>query len=155
KARTERVTRAVRKAGFKAQGLHGDRTQSQRQQALDGFRSGRYQFLIATDVAARGLDIQGISHVINFDIPENPDDYIHRIGRTARASAEGDAITFVSPDEHLALEAVERALARNLPRADWAGSVPVLTLFRPPEERGKRAKQRGGRRRGRSMLRRR
>ncbi len=137
KYRTDRVTRSLRKAGFQAQCIHGDRSQSQREQALAGFRSGRYKLLIATDVAARGLDIEGISHVINYDIPQNPDDYIHRIGRTARATAEGDAITFVCPDEHLPLEAIERALGRNIPRAEWQGAVPVLSLYTSPEKRTK------------------
>ncbi|HQH52765.1 MAG TPA: DEAD/DEAH box helicase [Candidatus Hydrogenedentes bacterium] len=129
KPRTERVAKALRKHGFKVQALHGDRSQRQRNEALAGFRSGKYRYLVATDVAARGLDIEAVSHVINFDIPENAEDYIHRIGRTARASADGDALTFVSPSDHLALEAIERALGRNLPRADWEGAVPVISLF--------------------------
>ncbi|HPX42339.1 MAG TPA: DEAD/DEAH box helicase, partial [Candidatus Hydrogenedentes bacterium] len=132
KPRTERVTRALRKNGFKVQEIHGDRSQRQRDEALAGFRSGKYRYLAATDVAARGLDIENVSHVINFDIPENPDDYIHRIGRTARASAEGDAITFVTPTDHIALEAIERALGKNLPRADWEEAVPVISLFQAP-----------------------
>ena len=152
KYRTDRVTRSLRKAGFKAQCIHGDRSQSQREQALEGFRNGRYRLLIATDVAARGLDIEGISHVVNYDIPQNSDDYIHRIGRTARASAEGDAITFACPDEHLSLEAIERALGRNLPRAEWSGAVPVLSLYTPP---GMKTKGLRRNRRGRSLLRRR
>jgi ATP-dependent RNA helicase RhlE len=154
KARTERVTRALRKAGFKAQSIHGDRSQRQRQQALDGFRSGRYKLLVATDVAARGLDIEGISHVINFDIPENPEDYVHRIGRTARASAEGDAFTFVCPDDFLALEGVEKALGKNLPQVDWEGAVEVLSLYHSPAEKARRRARAGGRRRGRSFFRR-
>ena len=132
KPRTERVTRALRKNGFKVQEIHGDRSQRQRDEALAGFRSGKYRYLAATDVAARGLDIENVSHVINFDIPENPDDYIHRIGRTARASAEGDAITFVTPTDHIALEAIERALREILPRADWEEAVPVISLFQAP-----------------------
>ena len=154
KRHTDRVAKALHKAGFKAQAIHGDRSQAQREKALEGFRSGRYQLLIATDVAARGLDIEGISHVINYDIPETADDYIHRIGRTARASAEGDAVTFVSPKEHLALEAVERGLGRNLPRADWEGTAPVLSLYTPPGELSPAAR-RASRRRRRSLFRRR
>ena len=154
KRHTDRVAKALHKAGFKAQAIHGDRSQHQREKALEGFRSGRYQLLIATDVAARGLDIDGISHVINYDIPENPDDYIHRIGRTARASADGDAVTFVCPRDHLALEAIERALGRNLPRADWEGAAPVLALYTPPEEQQRGVKRAVGRRR-RSLFRRR
>ena len=154
KIRTDRVAKALKHAGFKAQAIHGDRSQVQRQRALDGFRSGRYKMLIATDVAARGLDIEGISHVINYDIPQSPDDYIHRIGRTARASAKGDAITFVSPDEMLALAALEKALGHNLPREEWEGDVPVLTLFHP-EKKETAQSRRVSRRRGRSLLRRR
>ncbi|NIA16293.1 MAG: DEAD/DEAH box helicase [Nitrospiraceae bacterium] len=154
KIRTDRVAKALKHAGFKAQAIHGDRSQIQRQRALDGFRSGRYKMLIATDVAARGLDIEGISHVFNYDIPDNPDDYIHRIGRTARANAEGDAITFVCPDEMLALAALEKALGHNLPQEEWEGKVPVLTLFHPENKETARSR-RVSRRRGRSLLRRR
>ena len=106
KDRTERVSRTLQKRGINTATIHGDRSQRQRQEALDGFRSGQYKFLVATDVAARGLDIEGVSHVINFDIPPTADDYLHRVGRTARASAEGDAITFVCPNEISFLEAV-------------------------------------------------
>lgn len=149
KQRTERVAQLLRKQGFKAAAIHGDRSQKQREQALGGFRKGKFRILVATDVAARGLDVEGISHVINYDIPPTADDYIHRIGRTARAEAEGDAITFVSPSEHLALEAIERALARRLPRADWEKAVPVLSLYSPP---GESKKKTGGRRRGGGRL---
>jgi ATP-dependent RNA helicase RhlE len=134
KSRTDRLEQTLRKAGLKAAAIHGDLSQRQREHALEGFRGGKYRVLVATDVAARGLDIDGISHVINYDIPPTADDYIHRIGRTARASAEGDAITFVSPSEALALEVIERALGRRLPRQEWEKAPPVLSLFRPPEE---------------------
>lgn len=136
KHRTDRVAKALHKAGFKAQAIHGGRTQRQRQQAIDGFRQGRYTVLVATDVAARGLDVQGITHVVNFDIPNCSDDYIHRIGRTARANASGDAITFVSPEDHAALGDIERALGKNLPRENWDGAVYVLSCFKPAAERG-------------------
>ncbi len=152
KSRTERVAKALHRAGIDVQAIHGDRTQRQRQRALEGFRDGRFPVLVATDVAARGLDIDNVSHVINYDIPVNPDDYIHRIGRTARASAKGDAITFVSPGEHIALEGIERALGTHLPRAEWEGAVQVLSLFHAPEEQA--ARKRTARRR-RTLLRRR
>jgi ATP-dependent RNA helicase RhlE len=129
KRRTDRVARALNKDGFKAQAIHGDRSQQQRQKAIDGFRKGRFNVLVATDVAARGLDVQGITHVVNYDIPQSPDDYIHRIGRTARASAEGDAITFVSPDDCVALGDIERSLGRNIPREEWDGAVPVVSTY--------------------------
>jgi ATP-dependent RNA helicase RhlE len=127
KYRTEHVANALDKAGFKAQAIHGGRSQSQRQRALDGFRDGRYTVLVATDVAARGIDVKGITHVVNYDIPNTADDYIHRIGRTARASAEGDAITFVSPEDHLALGLIERSLGGPIDRHEWEGSVPVIS----------------------------
>ena len=131
KRRTDRVARALHREGFRVQAIHGDRSQHQRQQALDGFRKGHYTVLVATDVAARGLDIQGISHVFNYDIPATADEYVHRIGRTGRASADGDAITFVSPDECMALGTIEKALGKNLERTDWEGAVPVLSVYRP------------------------
>ncbi len=154
KRHTDRVARALHRKGFKAEAIHSGRSQRQRQQAIDGFREGRYKILVATDVAARGLDVEGITHVVNFDIPNTSDDYIHRIGRTARANADGDAITFVSPDEHLALSAIEKALGRNLPREDWEGAVPVISTFHPAGERSAKRRRSGGHR-SRSLLRRR
>ncbi|MDZ4858557.1 MAG: DEAD/DEAH box helicase [Candidatus Hydrogenedentes bacterium] len=152
KDRTERIGTMLHKKGYKAACIHGDRSQRLREQALDGFRKGRYSILVATDVAARGLDIEGITHVINYDIPPTAEDYIHRIGRTARAQAEGDAITFVSPAEHTALETIERALGRNLPRSEWDGAPPVLSLYQSKED----AKPKPGPRRpARRLLRRR
>jgi ATP-dependent RNA helicase RhlE len=135
KRRTDRVTLALHKQGFKVQAIHGDRSQNQRQQALDGFRKGRYTVLVATDVAARGIDVEGISHVINFDIPNTADEYIHRIGRTGRANATGDAITFVSPDEYLPLRSIESSLGKNLPREEWGGAVSVVSLYAPDAPR--------------------
>ncbi len=125
KYRTERIAKQLHQAGFKAQSIHGGRTQGQRQRALDGFRTGRYNILVATDVAARGLDIDGITHVFNFDIPNSSDDYIHRSGRTARANADSDAITFVTPEDHETLGSIERTLGKKLQREDWEGAVPV------------------------------
>jgi len=130
KTRAMSVARALQRKGFKATEIHGDRSQIQRKQALDGFKSGKFSILVATDVASRGLDVDGISHVINYDIPLNADDYIHRIGRTARAEKDGDAITFVSPQEHEPLSNIERSLGRNLPRAEWERSAPVLSTYK-------------------------
>lgn len=154
KRRTDRVAKVLHKRGFKVQAIHGDRTQSQRQKALDGFRKGQYKVLVATDVAARGIDVEGITHVVNFDVPGTSDDYIHRIGRTARASATGDAITFVSPDEWEALGAIERALGKNLPQEDWEGAVPVFSLAQPAGSSKHRARRFGGRRSAGSFRRR-
>jgi ATP-dependent RNA helicase RhlE len=132
KNRTHRVGKMLHKSRFNTAFIHGDLSQSQRQKSLDGFRSGKYQILVATDVAARGLDVESVSHVINYDIPTNADDYIHRIGRTARAEREGDAITFVCPNEYNELEAVERAIGRNLPRKEYPGAPAILSTWHPP-----------------------
>ena len=131
KHRTDRLARALGRDGFRVGTIHGNRSQSQRQQALEGFRRGHYNVLVATDIAARGLDIQGLSHVINFDIPMTPDEYIHRIGRTGRANATGDAITFVSPDDYKTLASIEAALGKNIPREDWEGAVVIPTALQP------------------------
>ena len=116
KRRADRVARQVGHAGFDVARIHGDRSQRQRDAALDGFRSGRHQVLVATDVAARGLDVEGITHVINYDVPRVATDYVHRVGRTARAEAEGEAITFVTPEDEGDLRGIEKALGRSIPR---------------------------------------
>jgi ATP-dependent RNA helicase RhlE len=121
KHRADRVARAVLAAGHRVARLHANRSMSQRREALDGFRSGRYRVLIATDIAARGIDVPEISHVVNFDLPGTPEDYIHRIGRTARAEASGRASSFAAPEEGDQLRAIERHLGHPVPRA--AGSV--------------------------------
>jgi len=155
KIRTERVTKLLKKNGFKATAIHGDLSQQLRQRSLDGFREGKYSILVATDVAARGLDIDDISHVINYDIPENPDDYVHRIGRTARATREGDAITFATPTDHASLAEIEQTIGKNLPRKEYEGAPNVLTLWRPAGVKRDSAKAGGKVRRGRSLMRRR
>ena len=119
------IAKALHAEGFKAQAIHGGRTQRQRQQAIDGFRQGRYTVLVATDVAARGLDVQGISHVVNFDVPNTTDDYVHRIGRTGRANASGIALTLVCPEEGQALRSIERELGNSIPREEWDGAVHI------------------------------
>jgi len=116
KRRADRVARQVEQAGFDVARIHGDRSQSQRETALAGFRSGRHQVLIATDVAARGIDVEGISHVINYDVPTVPTDYVHRVGRTARMEAEGEAITFVTHEDEGDIRAIERTLGKTIPR---------------------------------------
>jgi ATP-dependent RNA helicase RhlE len=137
KHRTDLVAKALKRAGYEAAAIHGDRSQKDREKALDGFRKGQYKILCATDVAARGLDIEGISHVINYDIPVTSDDYLHRIGRTARALAEGDAMTLVCPDEHEALFNIEKALGRHLPREEYDGAPIVLSTWSAPDSRVK------------------
>ena len=106
----ERLGRRLASAGVQCIAIHGDLTQPQRTQAMEGFRAGRYTTLVATDIAARGLDIDGIGHVINYDVPDNADSYVHRVGRTARADAEGTALTLVAREEEETLRAIERSL---------------------------------------------
>lgn len=114
--RADRLARVLDREGFKTGRLHADRTQSQRLAALNAFRRGHSQVLVATDLAARGIDVDNISHVINFDIPGTAEDYIHRVGRTARMEAVGDAFTLVSPDEESSLRQIEQRLGPALPR---------------------------------------
>ena len=111
-----RLAQTLERRGFKVSVLHGDRSQSQRLRALEQFRRGRSQVMVATDIAARGLDIEDISHVINFDMPNTPEDYVHRIGRTARVEATGDAFTLVDRDEEPLIKDIEKVLNRTLPR---------------------------------------
>jgi ATP-dependent RNA helicase RhlE len=116
KHRADRLARAVGDAGHRVARLHANRSQSERRRALDGFRAGQYRVLVATDIAARGIDVVDISHVINYDLPATPEDYIHRIGRTARAEASGLASSFAAPEEGEQLRAIERHLGRPLRR---------------------------------------
>jgi ATP-dependent RNA helicase RhlE len=127
------------KRGLNAARIHGNRSQAQRTEALDGFKSGRYRVLVATDIAARGIDVEALGHVVNFDVPAAPEDYIHRVGRTARAELTGEAFTFVAPDEMDDLRAIERAIAKALPRVtlpdfDYAAK-PAAKLEIPIGER--------------------
>jgi ATP-dependent RNA helicase RhlE len=117
KSRAERVAKLLVRNQFKAIAIHGGRSQSQRNAALAGFRTGHYAVLVATDVAARGLDIPHVSHVINFDLPDAPDSYIHRIGRTARMGQPGEALSLVMPEDGLSLRGIERTLGVRLERA--------------------------------------
>ncbi|MBN1973822.1 MAG: DEAD/DEAH box helicase [Sedimentisphaerales bacterium] len=110
----DKINHRLKKAGILSVAIHSDRTQNQRLQAMEGFKKGKFQVMVATDIAARGINIEGISHVINFDVPAFPEDYIHRIGRTGRATALGDAITFVSYDEQKSLRRIENFIGREL-----------------------------------------
>jgi ATP-dependent RNA helicase RhlE len=114
KSGAERLSRKLASAGLKAVALHADRTQAERTQAVEGFRSGRYRVLVATDVAARGLDIDGITHVVNYEVPSNRDTYVHRVGRTGRAEATGTALTLVAPEELRALQALQRSVGLEM-----------------------------------------
>jgi ATP-dependent RNA helicase RhlE len=121
KHRANRLADYLARHGVKADRIHGNRSQAQRTQALAGFKDGRFQVLVATDIAARGIDIDALSHVVNFDVPGVPDEYIHRVGRTARAEAVGDALTLVSPDEEGDLRGIERAVGSRFTRAQLPG----------------------------------
>src|SRR5829696_1513214 len=131
KHRANRLADVLERGGVSVARIHGNRSQSQRTLALDGFKRGEFQVLVATDIVARGIDIEELSHVVNFDVPHVPEDYIHRVGRTARADATGDAFTFVAPDEEADLRAIERAVGRSLPRV----TVPGFDYANKPVER--------------------
>jgi len=135
KHRADRLAKYLVKHGLAAERIHGNRSQPQRTAALAGFKSGKYRVLVATDIAARGIDIEALGHVVNFDVPKVPEDYIHRVGRTARAEAVGDAFTFVAPEEEGELRRIERALGKRLPRVivpDFDYAAPVEGRFEVP-----------------------
>ena len=117
KRRADRVAKGLARAGHKVAVIHADRSQGQRRAALDGFRNGTYRVLVATDIAARGIDVAEIGHVINFDLPHVAEDYVHRIGRTARAEASGRASSFAAPEEHGLLHGIEKLTRRPVERA--------------------------------------
>jgi ATP-dependent RNA helicase RhlE len=132
----ERLSRQLEKRGHPVAALHGDRTQSQRERALRDLKRGRVQVLVATDIASRGIDVEDLTHVINYDVPMAPEDYVHRIGRTARAEATGDAFTLMSPEEEGDVKAIERFVGKSILRV----IVPDFDYKRRPtpsaEERG-------------------
>jgi ATP-dependent RNA helicase RhlE len=129
KHRADRLQKFLVKNGIKAERIHGNRSMPQRTEALAGFKSGKYRVLVATDIAARGIDVEELGHVVNFDVPAVPEDYIHRVGRTARAEATGDAFTFVSPQEEPELRSIEKAVGKRLPRV----TVPDFDYTAKPE----------------------
>jgi ATP-dependent RNA helicase RhlE len=114
KHRANRLFQKLERAGIACDRIHGNRSQPQREAALAGFKHGRVKVLVATDIAARGIDVESLPHVINFDVPVVPEDYIHRVGRTARAGKIGDALTFASPAEKPLVRAIERAVGRQI-----------------------------------------
>ncbi|MEO5590364.1 MAG: DEAD/DEAH box helicase [Gemmatimonadaceae bacterium] len=116
KHRANRLAEYLAKNGIKSERIHGNRSQSQRTEALAGFKSGKYRVLVATDIAARGIDVEALGHVVNFDVPPAPEDYIHRVGRTGRAELTGEAFTFFSPQEEGEIKGIERAISKRLPR---------------------------------------
>jgi len=131
KSRAKSVALQLDKSGYKVTSLHGNLTQQKRQHALDGFRDGRYEIMVATDIAARGIDVTGISHVINYDMPSTTDAYTHRIGRTGRAAKTGDALTFVTGDDRGLAQSLERVLGEKLQYQNVDG----LTMSMPVDDR--------------------
>jgi ATP-dependent RNA helicase RhlE len=131
KHRANRLADYLASEGVPNAKIHGNRSQAQRTDALEGFKAGRYRCLVATDIVARGIDVEQLEHVVNFDVPHLPEDYIHRVGRTARADATGDAFTFVSPEEEQDLAAIERAVGKRLPRV----IVPGFDYASKPKQR--------------------
>lgn len=141
----DRIARRLEGSGIKTGTIHSNRSQNQRLRALKDFKSGAVRVLVATDIAARGIDVDGISHVVNYDFPMHPEDYVHRIGRTGRALAIGDAISFVSPEEQGALRALERFIGRGIVRKraegfDYQAAAPEREDKRRGERREKPAR---------------
>jgi len=127
----DKLVTHLRKQGIGAHALHGDKAQSHRQRTLDEFRDGRTEILVATDIAARGIDVDGIRMVVNFDVPNDPEAYVHRVGRTARAGAQGLALTLISPDEWLMMADVEKLIGRAFPREVIPGFEPSVPPLQP------------------------
>ena len=147
----DKIVRLLEAAGIPAGAIHGNKSQAQRERALALFRSGEVKVLVATDIAARGIDIPGVSHVVNFDLPDVPEQYVHRIGRTARAGAEGIAIAFCSPDERGNLRDIERTTRQRIPvaplPADFAAAVETFRRLKPaPKEQPQRPSTKADRR---------
>ena len=141
KHRADHLGRVLDRAGHRVGVLHGDRSFSQRRSALEGFKRGVFRVLVATDIAARGIDVTNIGHVINFDLPHCPEDYVHRIGRTARMKTTGRATSFITPEDPQQLRAIERLLGHAVP---WASGSPRPSPGQPPRM-GSRGRRSGGR----------
>ena len=125
KYRADRVSKKLRSNGFRAESIHGGCAQNKRLAAIKNFSSGKSNILVATDIAARGIDIKGVSHVINYDIPFHSEDYVHRIGRTARAMASGTAYTFASPGEEASIRSIEKTIGQSLLLHEWEGMAEL------------------------------
>jgi ATP-dependent RNA helicase RhlE len=143
KHRANKLAKYLGEQGIKVDRIHGNRSQAQRTEALRGFKSGKYRVLVATDIAARGIDVTALGHVVNFDVPVVADDYIHRVGRTARAEATGSAFTLVSPEEEGSLREIEKAIGSRLPRVtlpdfDYRASAPPPPATHRPPRRQQR-----------------
>src|SRR3954466_14282781 len=136
----DKIARRLKAANHSVAVLHANRSQNQRMEALAGFKSGKYEVMVATDIAARGIDVAGISHVINYDVPEKPEDYVHRIGRTGRAQAVGDAFTLVTPENANDIRAIQRFIGQQIPELKLEGFAYEPLTARPPQP----VQQRGG-----------
>jgi ATP-dependent RNA helicase RhlE len=143
----QKLVRLLKDAGHKAAEIHGNRSLSQRKDALEGFKSGRYRVLVATDIASRGIDVKGIELVVNFDLPMDSSDYVHRIGRTARAGAEGHAISFAMPQERGGIRDIERLIRKPVPVSPLPEGLPGPrpVVHAEPRAAGPRPPHRGGR----------
>ncbi len=154
KHRADRLARDLAQHGFPTGVIHGNRSQSQRTRALEGFRRGDHRILVATDIAARGVDVKGVSHVVNFDVPADPETYVHRVGRTARAQQRGDAYTLVAPEEEADFARIERTLGLRIERSivpGFAYNVPTPPPSRSHRTNGPgRGRHRSGRSAGRT-----
>ncbi len=126
-----RLTRSLRGMRHNAAETHSDRSLGQRKEALEGFKRGKYRILVATDIAARGIDVKGIELVINFDLPDDPENYVHRIGRTGRAGFEGHAVSFATPDQRLDVKNIERLINQTLPVVDQHPTIPLEKFHQP------------------------
>jgi ATP-dependent RNA helicase RhlE len=139
KHRADRLAKLLNRKGISAERIHGNRSQAQRTKVLAGFKAGEYRVLVATDIAARGIDVEALGHVVNFDVPTVPEDYVHRVGRTARADRTGEAFTLVSPEDESDFRRIERVLGSKLPRVrleDFAyEATPDAPLEVPHRER--------------------
>jgi ATP-dependent RNA helicase RhlE len=139
KHRADRLAKLLNRNGVTAERIHGNRSQPQRTKALAGFKAGEFRVLVATDIAARGIDVEALGHVVNFDVPVVPEDYIHRVGRTGRAEATGEAFTLVAPEDEVDVKRIERAIGAKLPRARLEGFAYEATADAPLEvPRGER-----------------
>ena len=140
----DKINHRLERAGIRSVAIHSNRSQGQRQRAMDGFKAGKFQVMVATDIAARGIDVEGISHVINFDVPSFAEDYIHRIGRTGRANTTGDAITFVSHEEQKHFRQIEKFIGRKLAMEKcpaFAGAKPDILPSQPAKHIHRSASQ--------------
>jgi ATP-dependent RNA helicase RhlE len=148
KMNADRIAARLETAGHTVAAMHSDRTQGERTEALDGFRSGKYEVMVATDIASRGIDISTITHVINYDVPQHPDDYVHRIGRTGRARTEGDAFTLMTAEEAPDVTAIERFIGQEIERKKLDNFKYVYSLALDDKAKhlvGKAGNVRGGR----------